>query len=184
MIVTIPNSWGTLQEFNPCHNPPGAGGGRFCSTPGSTTDPSRLPVRRATPDEFKAAVQRNFKAGTLSDYSLSDLAKMQLFMVEGHEAGYAIKDGDELVNLFNNSGVKGLGQWLAVHAIERGVRRGDHFDGMLTGFYQKLGFVEERREANWTPGGPDVVYIRWKGGDPATARERLRRDGRLVPGGV
>lgn len=31
MITPTPNSWGSLVEFNPCHNPAGPGGGQFCS---------------------------------------------------------------------------------------------------------------------------------------------------------
>jgi hypothetical protein len=34
----LPDSWGSkLKEHNPCHNPPGEGGGQFCSKPGSIT---------------------------------------------------------------------------------------------------------------------------------------------------
>lgn len=33
MKILVPDSWGSdLREFNPCHNPAGPGGGRFCST--------------------------------------------------------------------------------------------------------------------------------------------------------
>jgi len=29
----------------------------------------------------------------------------------------------------------------------------------LPGFYARFGFVEVRRESNWTPGKEDVVYM-------------------------
>lgn len=138
-------------------------------------------VQRATPAAFKKALLQNSRAETLTDYSTEELQGMKLFMLKGGKAGYAIKNGSELVNLFNNGGeaTKGAGPWLVIHAIENGARHGDHFDGFLTGFYQKLGFTQVRREANWTPGGPDVVYMRFTGGDPRTVRERYRRDGRV-----
>lgn len=41
-ILTVPDSWGLLREFNQCHNPEGPGGGQFCSgvktTSGSKID--------------------------------------------------------------------------------------------------------------------------------------------------
>lgn len=135
---------------------------------------------KPTPTEFKEAMQRNPRAATLSQYSDDQLAKMELRMLKGGQAGYAL-NGDELVNLFNNGGreTRGAGSWLVVDAIERGARRGDHFDGYLTEFYRTLGFKEDRREKNWTPGGADVVYIKWAGGDARTVRARYRRDGRI-----
>lgn len=49
MITLVPNSWGSddLREFNPCHNPAGAGGGQFCSSPGGS--------RGQTPDPAASA---------------------------------------------------------------------------------------------------------------------------------
>ena len=41
-----------------------------------------------------------------------------------------------------------------------GVQYLDCFDGFLPSYYEKFGFVEYKREANWTEGGPDVVYMR------------------------
>lgn len=132
-------------------------------------------------DKFKALLSANARADTLSDYSVDELGKMQLFQLQGHDAGYAIKDGNELVNLFNNGGkdTKGAGQWLVLDAVEHGVTKGDHFDGFLTPFYKKLGFTEDHREKNWTAGGPDIVYIKWAGGDKATAKARYRASGHL-----
>jgi hypothetical protein len=37
-MFLVPNSWGCpLAEANPCHNPPGAGGGQFCSKKSGAT---------------------------------------------------------------------------------------------------------------------------------------------------
>lgn len=184
------------KEFNPYHAPAGTpAGGQFASSDrGSGSRPvykstgeqaaAEGRVYAASPDAFKAALQANKRADTLSDYSTEELRGMKLFMLEGGKAGYAIKGGSELVNLFNNGGedTKGAGPWLVLHAIEHGARHGDHFDGFLTGFYQNLGFSQVRREANWTPGGPDVIYMRWSGGDPKTARARYRQHRRVDAG--
>lgn len=188
MVSLVP-----VQEFNPCHNPPGPAGGQFCSTQGAESGyhspgeklAAEGRVSRVSPAAFKAALTKNTRADTLSDYSLEDLAKMRLFMLDGHDAGYALKSDGEFVNLFNNGPreqTKGAGPWLVLHAIEQGATHGDHFDGFLTGFYRKLGWKETKREKNWTPGGPDVVFMEYQGGDRKTARARYRRAGRLDAG--
>jgi hypothetical protein len=184
VITFVPNH--ALREENSCHNPGGPGGGRFCGPGGEhPSDGARAAahgeIERATPERFKASLEKNARAGTLSDYTLAQLGEMQLFMVKGYDAGYAIKGGNELVNLYNSGGAatKGAGPWLVIHAIEHGVTHGDHYDGFLSGFYKKLGFTEVKREKNWTEGGPDVVYIEWHGGDRTTARARYGAAGRL-----
>jgi len=190
-----------LHEYNQCHTPAGSpAGGEFCRADGGggsgqdkpasgriykspgERDAAEGRVEPATPEAFKAALQRNTRAGTLSDYSLEELGKMRLFLLKGGQAGYALKPDGEAVNLFN-SGSKaetgGAGAWLVIHSIEQGATHGDHFDGFLTNFYKELGFVHVRREPNWTPGGPDVLYMEWRGGDRKTARARYRQHGRL-----
>jgi hypothetical protein len=199
VIVLVPLD-GPVREHNTCHTPSGPQGGQFCGTPSSASAPAAAEetstlspgaraaqggqIERATPEAFKASLMKNARAGTLSDYSLDELGQMQLYKVKGFDAGYAIKGGNELVNLYNSGGpdAKGAGPWLVLHAIEHGVTHGDHFHGYLTRFYQRLGFKEVKREKNWTPGGPDVVYIEWAGGDRHTARARYRAAGHLDAG--
>lgn len=72
-------------------------------------------------------------------------------------SGFAIAAHGELVGVF--SLVKGRGAELMRHAIYRGAHFLDCFDGYLTSFYASHGFVEVARVQNWTPGGPDVVYM-------------------------
>lgn len=183
----VPNSYGSapLREFNPCHSP---SDGRFCSTPGAGTyasqgarDAAEGRIAKADPAAFRDALKRNTRADTLSDYPVEELSRFQLYLLKGGQAGYAIKPDGEFVNLFNSGGAatKGAGPWLVIHAIERGATHGDHFDGFLTGFYRNLGWKETKREKNWTPGGPDVVFMEWKG-DRKTARARYRQHGTLV----
>lgn len=58
------------------------------------------------------------------------------------------------------SAVPGRGDLLVSDAVRRaGADTLDCFDGYLPTLYARHGFRETRRETNWTPGGPDVVYM-------------------------
>lgn len=72
-------------------------------------------------------------------------------------SGFGI-EGTEIVCLFSRD--HGLGDWLVEAAIRADGYRLNCFDGYLVDLYQRHGFVETSREPNWTPGGPDVVYMR------------------------
>lgn len=72
-------------------------------------------------------------------------------------SGYGVTDDGELIGV--HSLVKGRGDALVSHAIAHGATRLDCFDGYLVTLYRRHGFGVTRREANWTPGGPDVVYM-------------------------
>lgn len=71
--------------------------------------------------------------------------------------GFAVRDNGELIGLF--SAINGKGDLLLKEAIKRGARHLDCFDGYLPTFYARHGFIEVRREANWTEGEPDVIYM-------------------------
>lgn len=71
-------------------------------------------------------------------------------------SGVGVQDG-EMIGVF--SLVKGRGDLLISVAVENGAVHGDCFDGYLPTLYGRHGFREIRREANWTVGGPDVVYM-------------------------
>lgn len=73
-------------------------------------------------------------------------------------AGFAIRSDGELVYVFST--VKGKGAELVARAVELGATYLDCFDGYLPSLYARHGFVEIRREDNWTPGAPAVVYMR------------------------
>lgn len=72
-------------------------------------------------------------------------------------SGYGIAKGGELVAVFST--VRGRGAALAAEAADSGARRLDCFDGFLVDFYTRHGWQICGREANWTEGGPDVVYM-------------------------
>jgi len=72
--------------------------------------------------------------------------------------GYAIDSTGQLTSLFSLD--KGNGSAIMESAIDNGAQHLDCFDGYLTTFYKKHGFLEVDRVANWTAGQPDVVYMR------------------------
>lgn len=72
-------------------------------------------------------------------------------------SGFAVTPDAELIGVF--SAVRGRGDDIVRAAIAAGATHLDCFDGYLPALYARHGFVETRREPNWTPGGPDVVYM-------------------------
>lgn len=127
------------------------------------------------PVTFKEALSKSKYALILNDYSVNEFNAMKLFKLNGYDVGYALKKSDsgefdELVSVFNNEpGVKHIGPDLVQNAIDKGACILDHFDGYLTNLYEKMGFVEVKRE-NYNPiydpkghfrklyGEPDVIY--------------------------
>lgn len=80
------------------------------------------------------------------------------FLTMFGDAGYAIRPDGELVFVFST--VAGRGDTIVAQAVGNGADRLDCFDGYLPKLYARHGFVEYDRDNNWTPGGPDVVYMR------------------------
>jgi hypothetical protein len=120
---------------------------------------SALEYEVHNPENPNPAIVQNFKnslysgkrSGFLTYYKEEDLAEMKLFMVKGHKAGFAIKDGDDIVAVHNNSNgaLKGIGQTMIFDAIKNGGNRLDHFDGFLSGFYRGLGFTKVYEMYDW-----------------------------------
>ena len=79
------------------------------------------------------------------------------YLEEDSNSGYAIRNGYELICVFSR--FKGRGGAIVQSAINNGAESLDCFDGYLTGLYSRHGFVEYKREPNWTEGEPDVVYM-------------------------
>jgi len=78
------------------------------------------------------------------------------YLTEDRLSGFCIKDG-EITHLF--SLVPGRGKMLVAEAIYHRGTHLDCFDGYLPRLYGQFGFKVDCREKNWTPGGPDVVYM-------------------------
>jgi hypothetical protein len=81
------------------------------------------------------------------------------YYLAGHPGfmGFALSANGELTSVF--SAIKGKGDILMKEAIKRGASHLDCFDGYLPKFYNRHGFVETGREANWTAGEPDVIFM-------------------------
>lgn len=91
---------------------------------------------------------------------------MRCYLSTDRKSGYTIKPTTidiepysvlELANVF--SLVPKRGSDLVDDAIVNGAEYLDVFEGKPEQLYRSKGFEEFKREPNWTPGGPDVVYL-------------------------
>lgn len=90
----------------------------------------------------------------------SELAKhadARWYVTPDHLSGFGVAPDGTLLGL--HSQVRGRGPSLLREAEWLGATRLWCFDGFLVGLYERNGFVELERSPNWTPGGPDVVYM-------------------------
>jgi hypothetical protein len=88
------------------------------------------------PETFLESLQKSSRKEMLTDYTIDDLKDMMTYKLNGYDIGYALKQDDkgnfnEIVSVFNNSGIKGVGDDLIQSAIRNGGRYLDHFDGFL-----------------------------------------------------
>ena len=90
---------------------------------------------------------------------------MHLYLIKGHNAGFALKGGNDIVSVHNNSELRGLGQFFLDAAKEKGGTMLDHFDGFLSGLYRKNGFGdvyeiyqwdEQYRPQSWSYDSTDI----------------------------
>lgn len=72
------------------------------------------------------------------------------------KSGFGLSESGDLVSVFS---VEGAGADTVQEAIKRGACTLDCFDGFLPEFYKRFGFYVTAREPNWTPGGPDVIFM-------------------------
>lgn len=79
------------------------------------------------------------------------------YIAPDEQSGYIVRADGEIVGLW--SAAPGRGDALVRDAVESGGSHLDCFDGYLPRLYGRHGFVEIAREPNWTPGGPDVVWM-------------------------
>lgn len=84
----------------------------------------------------------------------------KMFLTKDKKSGYMISPDGELKNIF--SAVKGRGDSIINHAKQQGALHGNAFEGYLTKLYAKHGAKEYKREKNYDPNGPDVVYMSLK----------------------
>jgi hypothetical protein len=95
----------------------------------------------------------------LSHTSAEDLVKnnAKIYLSEDEQNGFIISKYGDLQNVFsrNHKGKESIKL-----ALENGAETLDCFDGFLPKYYEQFGFKEYKREKNWVPGEPDVVYMR------------------------
>lgn len=109
-------------------------------------------ARAARPDVVK----------NVSQYTPEEYAKMRTFLSPDKKSGFALKPtdkGDELVNVFSSEKGLNRGDKIMSESVDRGAQTLDALDGYLPKRYEQHGFKEYKREPNWTPGEPDVVYM-------------------------
>lgn len=111
--------------------------------------------------EFVAARLTNPEIRNATSAEVADRTGMYRLAIEYGRVvgGYAVQvNSDFRIELCNLWG-PGYGSQLVSDALHNGAEVLDCFDGFLPEFYARHGFVEVTREPNWTPGGPDVVYM-------------------------
>lgn len=125
---------------------------------------SQLPTPHAQAhhDDFHAALSNAMKTSPnvkqfVHLYEPHEYSKMKTFLSPDKASGYAVKEDGDIVSVFSTH--KGRGDHIMAHALQNGGTKLDAYDGYLPKFYEKHGFKEYKREPNWTPGGPDVVYM-------------------------
>jgi hypothetical protein len=118
------------------------------------------PVRKAEFDRALTEARETSERIRKATSSPEEMPTDALYVLaEDRMSGYGVTQDGELIGVF--SLIPGRGAQMISEAIMyEEASKLDCFDGFLPGFYARFGFVEYRREANWTEGGPDVVYMR------------------------
>lgn len=100
---------------------------------------------------FRESLYSGKRSPFLTYYEVEDLAKMDLYILKGYNAGFAIKDGDDIVAVHNNTGgeLSKLSSKFMPDAIKAGGTKLDHFDGFLSGNYRKYGFQTLTQIYDW-----------------------------------
>ena len=121
-------------------------------------------------NNFRISLKSNSKNVNLELHSNKEYDSFRVYTHSTHDCGFAITPGNELINLFNNSRVKGLGKEAIRAAIELGADNLNCFDGPLVSIYNSMGFIETSRVTfnpnfapyNWNNamGTPDVVFLK------------------------
>ncbi len=122
------------------------------------------------PQRFLDSLSKTRYSEYLTNYTEDDLKNLKVFKLPNYNIGFAL-DGDEIVAVHNNEPtVRGIGDMLILAAVKQGGRKLSHFDGYLSGFYEKNGFVEYMRKPfdpslakHPIDGNPDVIWRVYRG---------------------
>ena len=121
-------------------------------------------------EAFRRQLKSSARNENLESYSDKEYDNFQVYTNNTGTVGFAITPGKELVNLFNNSGIRGYGRDAITFSIELGATRLNCFDGPLVKYYESFGFEETSRisfREQYAPfgwhysklGRPDVVHM-------------------------
>jgi hypothetical protein len=181
-----------LQRFNPNHDPKD---GQFSSGDGGDggKPSSGGTFSKVSASEFVTARDTSNRPMFLSANSAQDLNDHETFVSKDGKVGYALDQHGDLQNLFNNGGPKGAGRAALIDAVLHGARTLDAFDPYLPKIYAEHGFVATGRmpfNDKYAPDGwdyakygrPDVVFMAYRGGDPATLKDRVGTFGKYAAG--
>lgn len=124
------------------------------------------------PKRFNYYLKKNKRVEFITVHPEPVLKKYRLFLTlpKRGGAGFAITSDGEIVNLFNNTNIKGLGESMVQWAVNLGAHKLMCFDDFLKAYYEKLGFKVVKRvpwddkfaPANWKYeiyGKPAIVYM-------------------------
>ena len=98
---------------------------------------------------FYESLYSGKRSGFLTYYDEEELAEMHLYLIKGHNAGFALKGGNDIVSVHNNSELRGLSQFFMDAAKRAGGTMLHHFDGFLSGLYRKNGFTDVYEVYQW-----------------------------------
>lgn len=131
-------------------------------------------MRKVPAATFKGALsaareeRQHIKDATTDPHHMPDDDASDYYLSHDGRSGFGVTKQGTGIGLFSTE--KGRGLDLLRYQIDHGgMAWADHFggvpaedgtptEGYLDKLYHPLGMIEFGRQANWTPGGPDVVY--------------------------
>jgi hypothetical protein len=143
-----------------------------------------LKFNRSSPYGFVGARNTSKNPAFLSQNEPRDLANHNLYLGRNGKVGYAMDQGKDLQNVFNNNRNFKGGRDAMIDAIKNGATTLNCFDGALPIFYKQHGFVvtgrvpfnDEYAPHGWDYnkyGRPDVVFMIYDGGARQTIEQRV-----------
>jgi hypothetical protein len=112
---------------------------------------------KAFHDALAAHIRNNPNGAAVTLHSVTEYKDMRLFVTQDGLAGYAIRDGNELVSVYSQTGMR-RGEAIVASAVAQGAKRLDAYavpklgepndtEGYLPKLYHESGFVEVARVA-------------------------------------
>lgn len=113
---------------------------------------------------FYVSFNKSKRLSFLTPYTIEELQSVKTYKLKNYNIGFAIKNGDIILVHNNEPNINGIGNLLINKAIEFDGDHLDHFDGFLTGFYKKNGFIfktneifkEQYKPKNWEYKSVDI----------------------------